>query len=283
MTKPDLRGAAPALAVFLVSAGFFAGCGGGEEPARVETASEAALEAAPNARGDAVAPRVPLPKEERGTIDPARTGTIRGRVRFDGAPPARKEMAIGSTAGCENHPVPPLTEDVIVEKGALQNVFVHVKSGLDGWDLPPPPAQPVELDQEGCMYRPRVLGMRLGQKLVVLNSDGATHNVHARPDRNDGFNRTQPPGGAPVEWTPTKAETMIPFGCDIHPWMKSWVSVREHPWFAVSDAGGSFTISGVPPGEYTLEALHEKLGKKTGKVTLPASGTAEIEFVFSAE
>jgi hypothetical protein len=179
--------------------------------------------------------------------------------------------------------VPPLTEDVIVANGGLQNVFVHVKSGLDGWIVPAASAEPVVLDQEGCMYRPRVLGIRVGQKLVVENSDGATHNVHSRPDRNEGFNRTQPPGGAPVEWVAEKAEVMIPFGCDIHPWMKSWVSVREHPFFAVSGADGSFTIAGLPPGEYTLEAAHEKLGKKTGKVTLSPSGTAEIEFVFTAK
>ena len=107
--------------------------------------------------------------------------------------------------------------------------------------------------------------------------------MHSRPERNDGFNQTQASGSAPVEWQPTKPELMIPFACDIHPWMKAWVSVREHPWFAVSDASGAFTIGGVPPGEYTLEACHEKYGKKTGKVIVPASGSGELAITFAAK
>lgn len=225
------------------------------------------------------APRKPK-KKEREPIDAAQVGTIHGIVRFNGTPPERKEMVIGNTVGCEHHPVPPLTEDVIVTNGHLQGAFVYVKDGLDGWILPPPSTEPAVLNQEGCMYRPRVLGMRVGQKLLVRNSDGATHNVHSRATRNESFNRTQSPGGADVDWTADKPELMIPFGCDIHPWMKAWVNVRDHPFFAVSAPDGSFSIAGLPPGEYTLEATHEKLGKKTKNVTLSAGGTAEIEFVY---
>jgi hypothetical protein len=222
-------------------------------------------------------------KKERSPIDPAQVGTIRGVVRFEGEPPQRKEMAIGSTAGCEHHPKPPLTEDVIVTDGRVENTFVQIKDGLDGWIMPPAPAEPAKLDQHGCMYRPRVIGVQLGQKLLVRNSDDATHNVHSFATRNDNFNRTQTPGGADVEWIAEKREAMAAFGCDIHPWMKAWVSVCDHPFFAVSAADGAFSISGVPPGEYTLEAAHEKLGKKSKNVTLSAGGTAEIEFVFAAK
>jgi plastocyanin len=222
-------------------------------------------------------------KHEKRAVDPKTVGSIRGVIKLDGTPPERKEMAIGNTTGCEKHPVPPLTEDVIADGGKLANVFVYIKSGFDEWIVPPPASATVVLNQEGCMYRPRVLGVQLGQKLAVKNSDPTNHNVHSRPERNDGFNQTQASGSPPVEWQAAKPELMIPFACDIHPWMKAWVSVREHPWFAVSDASGAFTIAGVPPGEYTLEACHEKYGKKTGKVSVPASGAGEIAITFAVK
>jgi plastocyanin len=223
----------------------------------------------------------PASKEKR-AIDPKTVGTIHGVIKLDGTPPERKEMAIGSTAGCEHHPVPPLTEDVIAKDGRLANVFVYVKSGADEWIVPPAEAGNVVLNQNGCMYRPRVMGMRVGQKLAVHNSDAATHNVHARPTRNDAFNQTQVPSSPDIEWTPTKAEASVAFTCDIHPWMKAWVFVRDNSWFAVSGDDGSFSIGGVPPGEYTLEAWHEKYGKKTAKVVVPASGTGEASMAFAA-
>ena len=255
-----------------------AACGDAPGPARPASAPPPAAERASEAP-DAQQPAPGAPSKApaaRGPIDPATAGTLRGVVRFDGTPPPRKEMAIGNSAGCEHHPVPPLTEDLIVADGLVENVFVHVKKGLEKVEVPPAPAEPVVLDQRGCMYRPRVVGMRAGQKLAVRNSDGATHNVHSRPERNDGFNRTQAPGGADVEWVAAEPEVMIPFGCDIHPWMKAWVGVVDHPFFAVTGPDGGFTIPGLPPGEFEVEARHEKLGKKTGKIVVSAGGTAEI-------
>jgi hypothetical protein len=221
--------------------------------------------------------------KEKRAIDPKTVGTIHGVIALDGTPPERKEMAIGNTAGCEKHPVPPLTEDVIAKDGKLANVFVYLKSGYESWIVPPPREDKVVLSQIGCMYRPRVIGLRVGQKLAVHNADPATHNVHARPERNEAFNQTQSPSSADIEWVPTKPELTIPFSCDVHPWMKAWVFVREHPWFAVSGEDGSFTIADVPPGEYTIEACHEKYGKKTGKLTLDPAGHAEISLAFAAK
>jgi plastocyanin len=222
------------------------------------------------------------PSKEKHAIDPKTVGTIRGVIKLDGTPPERKEMAIGNTAGCEHHPVPPLTEEVIAKDGHLANVFVYIKSGAEEWIVPATNGEKIALSQDGCMYRPRVLGMRIGQKLAVHNADPATHNVHARPTRNDAFNQTQVPSSPDIEWAPTKAEISVPFTCDVHPWMKAWVFVRENSWFAVSADDGTFSISGVPPGEYTLEAVHEKYGKKTGKVVVAPSGTGEVTISFAA-
>jgi len=123
--------------------------------------------------------------------------------------------------------------------------------------------------------------MRAGQKLLVTNSDASTaHNVNIRSRSNEAKNPVQPPGGAPIEWSPTKKELGVPFECSLHPWMKAFVCVVEHPWYAVSASDGSFTLEGVPPGEYVLEAWHEKYGKKTAKVALEAGGSGQATMTF---
>jgi len=270
---------APSIAVICFSCG--GSPGPSAKPAAEKVADEAPTSAAAESSMPAHAPKSAT-KEKR-PIDPKTVGTVHGVIALDGTPPERKEMAIGNTAGCEKHPVPPLTEDVIAKDGKLANVFVYIKSGFDEWIVPPPSDAKITLNQEGCMYRPRVIGLRVGETLLVKNSDPANHNVHSRPERNDGFNQTQAPGSPPVEWRAVKPELMIPFSCDIHPWMKAWVSVRDTPWFAVTGEDGAFTISGVPPGEYTIEACHEKYGKKLGKLTLDPSGSAAVNITFSAK
>jgi hypothetical protein len=165
-------------------------------------------------------------KREKRAIDPKTVGSIHGVIKLDGTPPERKEMAIGNTTGCEKHPVPPLTEDVIADGGKLANVFVYIKSGYDEWIVPSPASASVVLNQDGCMYRPRVLGLQLGQKLAVKNSDPTNHNVHSRPERNDGFNQTQASGSPPVEWQEAKPDPMIQFACDIHLWRVSRSAAR---------------------------------------------------------
>lgn len=279
--------AALALASLTVGFALHAGCSKTEpEPPTKTSIPPAAKSPEPtekNAPAPAGAPAAEKStKHEKKPVDPRTAGTIRGVIRLDGDPPARKEMAIGTTAGCEKHPVPPLTEDVLVKDGKLANVFVYIKSGLEDVIVPPPDAAPVVLDQEGCMYRPRVLGMRVGQKLVIKNTDPATHNVHSHAERNEAFNQSQPAGGADVERAMEKPELMIPFTCDIHPWMKAFVSVRDHPFFAVTEEDGAFSLQGVPPGDYVIEALHEKYGKKHGNLTLSSAATAEITIVFTS-
>jgi hypothetical protein len=227
--------------------------------------------------------RVKKPEGPRGPIDPAQVGTIRGVVHFSGEAPARKQLDISGTAGCPEHPAPVLEESAIVRDGKLANVFVWIKDGLEGWDVPPAGAENRSMDQRGCLYAPHVLGMRAGEKLLVANSDeNTTHNVNIRSRSNDAMNPLQPPKGAPIEWNPTKKELGVAFECNLHPWMKAWVCVVDHPWFAVSGEDGAFVLSGVPPGEYVLEAWHEKFGKKTAVVTVAPGGSAEAALTFAA-
>ncbi len=225
---------------------------------------------------------LPQPKGPRGPIDPATVGSIHGVVRFDGDPPARKPLSIGGTGGCPEHATPPLSEDVIVAGGKLANVFVYVKDGLSGWDVPAPKAGEFDLDQKGCVYTPHVMGLRVGQKLLVRNTDPTTHNVHIRSRSNEELNPVQTPNGQPVEWTPTKKEVAVSFECNLHPWMRALVCVVDHPWFAVTGDDGAFAIEGLPPGDYVVAAWHEKFGQKTAKVTVVSGGGPATEFVFKA-
>jgi plastocyanin len=164
---------------------------------------------------------------------------------------------------------------------SLGNVFVYVKDGLGNY-VYDAPAGSATIDQKGCRYTPHVFGMRVGQKLEIINSDPTLHNIHATPKDNSEFNTGQPVQGMKTEHTFTKPEVMVPFKCDVHGWMNAYVGVLDHPYFAVSDASGKFEIPKLPAGTYTIEAWHEKLGAQTQSVTLADSDSKEVTFTFKA-
>jgi plastocyanin len=163
--------------------------------------------------------------------------------------------------------------------GGLQNVFVYVKDGL-GELVFPIPATPVVLGQEGCMYRPRVLGIQVGQTLEILNGDDTLHNIHAMPERNAEFNKAQNGRGFLNTHVFSTEEVLVPFKCDVHKWMNAYVGVVHHPFFAVTGADGSFELKGLPPGTYTIEAVHETLGRQEQTVTLADAGSQRVAFAF---
>ena len=198
--------------------------------------------------------------------DPALgTATIKGSVKFEGKPPRTRPIDMaGADAKCaELHGgVRQKPETVIVnENGTLRNVFVWVKTGMDGWTFPMPEGDAL-LDQKGCMYQPHVQGMRTGQSLSVKTSDPTAHNVHGFGKVNRSFNRSQPAGAANVAMRMRRDEASPPMKvkCDIHPWMNAYVAVVSHPYFAVTGADGSFELAKLPPGTYAIEAWHEKYG-----------------------
>lgn len=244
-----------------------AGCGGGEAPSVQE---EAALEEAP-----AGPPAEP--------IDPETVGAITGSVAFAGETPRRVRIRMDAVPACtESNPDPVYSEEVLVnENGTLQNVFVYVKEGLENrtFDVP---EQLVHLDQKGCVYHPHVLGLMTGQTLHIMNSDPTNHNIHPMPAQNREWNKSQPPDTAALREQFPRPEVMLPVKCNVHPWMKAYIGVLRHPFFAVTGTDGAFSLEGLPPGDYTIEAWHEKYGTAEQTVTIGEKETQEIEFTFSS-
>jgi plastocyanin len=219
----------------------------------------------------------PLPRAEGG-------GTIRGKATFAGEAPRRRKVDMGSDPACHAMHAEALRDESLIvgEAGALANVFVWVSKGLEGKTFAPP-SEPAVLDQKGCTYVPHVLGLQVGQKLVVRNSDPVTHNVHSFAKKNKAFNQSQQAGGNTIEQVFQKEEVLMQIKCDIHGWMSTYVGVVEHPFFAVTKDDGTFELPALPPGEYVLSAKHELLGQQKTTLTVSAGGVAEASFAFTEE
>lgn len=207
-------------------------------------------------------------------------GTITGTIHFAGKAPARNQIDPSSDVECVKSNPKLLTDDVLVTKGKLANVFVYVTGGaLDDYTFEPP-AQPAVLDQQGCRFVPRMVGVQVGQPLNVLNSDTTTHNVNVQSKNNFKGNQSHAAGGPPIVRTFARAEMLIPIKCNMHPWMKAFVNVMKHPFFAVSSRDGSYRLEGLPPGDYTLVARHERFGEKTMQVTIVPYEMRSLDFTF---
>ena len=247
------------LAVFFTLA--LVGCGGGEEATGPAKSSEPA----------------PPP------VDPATAGSITGNAVLEGTAPEQKAIQMAADPVCAKlHTAPVMTEFVVANAdGTLANVFVYVKDGLGGRKFPTP-SEPVVLDQNGCTYHPHVFGIMVGQELSVVNSDDTLHNIHAMPEKNPQFNIGQPIKGLTTKKKFEVSEVMVPFKCDVHKWMNSYAGVLDHPYYGVTGTTGSFEIGDLPPGDYVVEAWHEKLGTQTQNVTVGEKETKEISFTFKA-
>jgi hypothetical protein len=214
----------------------------------------------------------------------AGAATITGKALFEGQTPVAQPVRMEADPVCLSlHTEPVTTEEVVANpNGTLKNVFVYVKEGLSGKSFPAP-TTPVLFDQIGCKYEPHVLGVQVNQPFEILNSDGTLHNVHALAKTNKEFNIGMPIKGMKIKKQFTAPEVMVKMKCEVHPWMAAYVGVLDHPFFAVSGDDGSFQIKDLAPGNYVLEAWHEKYGTATQNVTIAAEGdTQDVSFQFKA-
>ena len=217
------------------------------------------------------------------------TGSVSGVISYNGTAPAPKKIDTSADPVCGQKNPNLVTDDTMVTDGKLANTFIYVKEGtVEGgkkitdyaWSTPTSAAQ---LDQNGCHYAPHVMGVQVNQKISITNSDATQHNIHPTPKLNPEWNQTQANGAAPIEKSFARPEVLIPVKCNQHPWMKAYIGVMRHPFFAVSGKDGAFEIKGLPPGSYTVVAWREGGAngtEKTMQVTVPANGNAKADFAF---
>lgn len=250
------------------------GCGGGKPQEAAATDRSAHPDSSPT---------IQLAQATAAAAPASGSASIRGAIKFEGAPPAPAKIKMDADPVCQQqHASPMSSEEVVVNaNGTLQNVFVYVKEGAQG--SVPPPTTAVTLDQAGCWYHPHVFGVQVGQPLEIINSDATLHNVNAKPTSNQPFNIAQPMKGMKTTKKFANPEVMVRFKCNVHPWMSAYGGVVGHPFFSVSGADGSFAISGLPAGTYTLEAWHEKYGTQTQSVTVADGETKSVDFTFKAQ
>jgi plastocyanin len=233
------------------------GCGGGAQPPAAQSA----------------------PADGK-RVDDSKAGALTGKVAYEGPAPENRVVKVDSDPACaKEHPAGLTLDTVLVNNGALENVFVYVKDGLGNYVFDTP-TQAVTLDQKGCHYTPHVFGVRVNQPVEIVNSDPTLHNVHALASANREFNFPQAIPGMKQQKTFTAPEVMVHFKCDVHSWMSAYVGVVNNPYFAVTGSNGAFELKNLPAGTYTIEAWHEKLGTQTQSVTIGEKESKAITFTF---
>ncbi|NBY21043.1 hypothetical protein EBQ74_12575 [bacterium] len=212
-------------------------------------------------------------------VDLSQAGNIDVKIKFSGiVPPPKKISATPECSAPQSAPL--MTDYLLVKNGLVQNAFVWISEGLAGKSFPIP-TEEVVVDQKTCTYEPHVVGVRVGQPLVFLNSDTFLHNVHSMAKENERFNLTLANKNQRITKKLMKPEIMLRAKCDIHPWMAGYIGVVEHPYFGVSDKNGELKIAQIPPGEYVLSVWHETLGVQTQKLVVKPKTSIKAEFKFS--
>jgi plastocyanin len=208
---------------------------------------------------------------------------ITGTVTLTGKAPTLKALTMDADPACAKKHSGPVANDMLVlgNGNTMGNIMVWVTKGLPAGKKWPVPSAPLVMDQNGCQYKPHVMGIMVGQAYKILNSDGVLHNVHTLPKINPAFNRAMPATLKEATTKFDKEEGVFHIKCDVHPWMSAFIAVFTHPFFSVTGTDGKFTISGLDPGTYEITAWHERLGTKTATITVGANETKSQNFQFA--
>jgi len=256
------------LGLGLLVCGYAAGCGGSQPADTAEQTPEAGT-----------------PTAQEGAQTAALGGSsITGTITFAGDPPALKPLSVEAEPVChEKHGGQPAPNEALVlgTGNTMANIIVWVSDGLPAGRTWSVPTTPVVLDQDGCVYKPHVMGIMVGQTYRILNSDGILHNIHTLPKINPAFNRGQPATVKEMTTTFPQPENMFEVKCDVHPWMIAYIGVFSHPFFSVTSTDGAFTISGLEAGTYEITTWHERLGTQTASVTVGEDETQTHDFTFA--
>ena len=209
---------------------------------------------------------------------------ISGRVFLSGKPPAERVLPMDPRCAAEHKGQVTTRFYVTGKDNGLADVFIVISAGLPRlqWAVP---KQPVTLRLRGCLYENHIVGVQTDQTLLVENLDRIMHNIHNIPSKGSGNpekNVAIMPRAKPLQYVFPEAERFLRFKCDVHPWEFAYVNVVEHPFFTVSDANGNFTINGLPPGTYTIQAHHRKSGLQQKEITVEENRNADINFEFQA-
>jgi hypothetical protein len=207
---------------------------------------------------------------------------LAGSIIFNGEVPRIMRYDMSADPVCEKLSVDHHDlNDLLISDQRVVNTFVYLKSGeaLETYRFEVPDSE-VVLAHKGCYYEPRILGIRTGQRLAIVNNDPTVHNTHPTPKYNQEWNMSQAVGSEPFMKSFRRAEQFIPFKDNHHPWEKAMVGVFDHPFFAVSDQFGNYEIRGLPPGKYKLVAWHERLGEQELELTIVPGENRKIDFTF---
>lgn len=207
---------------------------------------------------------------------------VSGVVEFEGTVPAGKKLNLPA-ACAKQFKGEPMSNEIIVNDGKLQNVVVQIIAGHENLDKGSVPAEEVIMDQRGCIYQPRVAVARVGQKVTFVNSDPLFHNVRSVTQVNQKFNMAMPNKDQRETKIFTRQEMFLQTKCSVHPWMNAYVAVVDHPFISITNEKGEFSIKNLPEGRYTLEAWHEVFGTQKQEVTVTAQGMSPVSFKFKKD
>jgi plastocyanin len=215
-------------------------------------------------------------------VDTATAGSVTGTIRFEGALPAMKTINMIDVPNCAKmHSTPVSTEGAVPgDNGTLQNVVVYLQGDFSAYSFPEASA-PVKVDQRGCIYTPHVVAVMTGDPLEVANQDSVTHNINAMSRFRHGWNETQLPGSQPLVRRLAHEEIPMTVKCNMHPWMRFYLAVFDHPYFQVTGKDGQFALRNVPPGTYTLTAWHETFGTKKQPIIVQPKQEQTVSITFT--